>query len=116
MRLADLNPRWFAEDGRQGQGITFDCPCGCKGTPRAARLGVAFFPALDGGAPIDVNKFEPLMKAMTDPDGRPPYDTAPPAVLWGRVGDTFETLTLIPSVDASASGHWHGHVRAGEVT
>ena len=30
-------------------------------------------------------------------------------------GETFETLTLTPSVDASAAGHWHGHVTDGEV-
>jgi hypothetical protein len=40
----------------------------------------------------------------------------PPGILWRREGDTFDTLTLSPSVDASPSGHWHGFVRNGEVT
>lgn len=40
---------------------------------------------------------------------------------WQRTGETFETLTLIPSLQRvkSASGHgcdWHGFVTNGEVT
>lgn len=34
---------------------------------------------------------------------------------WEREGDTFETLTLKPSVDASGWGHWHGWITNGEV-
>lgn len=40
----------------------------------------------------------------------------PPGFLWQREGETFETMTITPSVDASASGHWHGFVRNGETT
>lgn len=40
---------------------------------------------------------------------------------WKREGDTLETLTLSPSIDASSHDHrghkgWHGHVAAGEVS
>jgi hypothetical protein len=34
-------------------------------------------------------------------------------VLWQRTGETFETLTLTPSVDCSAWGHWHGFITNG---
>jgi hypothetical protein len=33
---------------------------------------------------------------------------------WRASGDTFEAMTLTPSVDASKEGHWHGHITNGE--
>lgn len=105
MRLVDLEPRWAIDadiviggvtrhyDNRHGMAISFWCPCGCRGTDRETRLGVWF------KNPID---------------GLPPTDDADK--LWGRVGDTFETLTLSPSIDASHLGHWHGFIAGGMVT
>lgn len=29
---------------------------------------------------------------------------------------SFETLTVIPSIDASKSGHWHGFITNGQVS
>lgn len=114
VKLTDLNPRWFAVEGRHGQGVTFDCPH-CRGTPNAVRLAVAFQPPLDGGSPIDLKKFESLLKAICDPGEDWPHNKVPPGIVWGRSGDTFEALTLHPSIDASAAGHWHGFVSKGEV-
>lgn len=89
MRLEELAPAWLGTlDGRSGTGVSFDCPC-C----RARRLHVMFAEPLDGGAPVR---------------GHGP--------LWQRTGDTFETLTLTPSIDASSDGHWHGFITAGLVT
>jgi hypothetical protein len=34
---------------------------------------------------------------------------------WTLVGDSFESLTISPSVDASAAGHWHGFIQAGKI-
>ena len=52
-------------------------------------------------------------------DGGPP---APPDIMpkprWQRTGDTFETISLSPSIDASSAdcgGHWHGWITNGEV-
>lgn len=100
MQLTELNPRWCMDadiviggvnrhyEERHGMAITFDCPhC------RKERLGVWF------ANPID---------------GLPPTDDA--AHLWQRSGETFETLSLSPSVDASAHGHWHGFITNGVVT
>lgn len=37
--------------------------------------------------------------------------------IWDLLGqDDFETLTLTPSIDASASGHWHGFITNGEAS
>jgi hypothetical protein len=98
MRLAELNPRWGIDadiviggtsqrfDNRTGMAVTFDCPC-CRKT----RLAVWFANPVDGG---------------------PPTDDA--TNLWQRAGDTFDSLTLTPSVDASEHGHWHGFVTNGD--
>ena len=123
MRLLDLNPRWWARgDGRRGMGLTFDCPGACCAarlpttTPGAAeapkkiedhphrrRLGVAFANPIDGGA-------SDSLVPHHDGAGHVIYSSAPE---WTRTGDTFETLSLHPSVDASAAGHWHGFITDG---
>lgn len=73
---------------RRGVGLTFRCPH-CIG-----RLYVPFANPLDGG---------PAM-----PNSR--------GCSWQRTGDTFESLSLTPSVDASEGGCWHGFITNGEVT
>lgn len=88
MRLVDLNPRWLGTtDGVEGWGVELDCPCGCS-----SRLPVPFTPALDGTPG--------------------PYGHRG----WARLGDTFETLTLSPSIlrPAPQCG-WHGYIRNGEI-
>jgi len=91
MLLTELDPNWWTTiAGRTGMGLTFLCPH-CK----TQYLGVWFSNPLDGGA-------------QATPDLNP-------APRWLRTGDTFETLTLTPSIDASASGHWHGHIHNGEI-
>jgi len=104
MKLLDLNPRWGVDadivlggvivhdENRVGMGMTFQCPC-CVGTPRATRLGIFF------SNPID---------------GKPPSDDYDAHHLWFRTGTGFDHITLSPSVDASAHGHWHGFIKNGE--
>lgn len=114
MTLSELNPRWFAEEGRRGQGVTFECPC-CIGKPNGVRLAAAFVPPLDGGAPVSLKAstiYPLLWPTDGSSDGRV---TVPPGIHWLRTGDTFEALTLSPSIDASGAGHWHGWVQNGEI-
>lgn len=90
MRLVDLNPRFLGgAPDREGVGIEFDCPCGgiCGHS-----LFVPFENPLDGGA-------------QYGPTG------------WKRAGDTFETLTLTPSILRLAPSQcgWHGFVTNGEI-
>ena len=101
MKLIDLNPKWYGSGGkghtdkdgntlprREGLGITFNCPCGCSD-----QLAVSFTNPLDGQPPRDGHT-------------------------WQRTGDTFETLTLSPSLlrskDKGGCG-WHGWVRNGQI-
>jgi hypothetical protein len=99
MKLTDLNPHWTCDAiGRHGMGISFDCP-----VHREHRLAVAFANPVDGGAKMGGSNY-----------------------WWVRSGETFETLTLQPSVDASGCEQigngmiqtpcWHGHIVNGVVT
>jgi hypothetical protein len=111
MKLADLEPHWSLDadiviggvnehfEGRLGMGITFACPhC------------VALHPSeLNRGGPVQF-----LGVWFANPiDGKTPSDNA--KHLWQRTGDSFETLTLSPSIDVSADGHWHGFIQNGEI-
>jgi len=114
MRLIDLEPRWVVAhrwddaDGtmqfqwaeaplrRHGMGLSFLCP-----VHRDHRLAVMFANPLDG----------------QPPDAEAQY-------LWKRDGDTFESITLGPSVDASGNTSsngeiqtpcWHGFIRNGMI-
>jgi hypothetical protein len=87
MRLAELEPRWWADAGRHGQGMHFLCPV-CK----KERIAVAFANPIDGGA------IAPNCRAY-----------------WSRSGETFDAITLEPSVDASEAGHWHGFIKDGTI-
>ncbi len=115
MRLVELEPRWFAEPGREGQGVSFVCPhcAAASDRPDRVRVAVAFANPLDGGAPISLAS-PILWPTLWPPKSVPDVTTVPPGVHWQRTGETFETLTLAPSVDASPAGHWHGHVQEGE--
>jgi hypothetical protein len=100
MRLTDLDPRWGIDadiviggvlrhyENRHGMCVSFECPhC------RTIRLAVWFANPIDGLPPTDDAKH-----------------------LWQRTGETFENLTLSPSIDASKDGHWHGFLTNGEIT
>jgi hypothetical protein len=102
VKLTDLNPSFIGAGGpgistrtaagelepvpaRHGVGLSLDCPCGC-----GVGCYVPFANPLDGG---------------------PQYD----AQGWQRTGDTFETLTLSPSIQRLSGCKWHGFIRNGEI-
>jgi hypothetical protein len=98
VRLTELNPRWYVlPAGGPKIGLTFDCPhC------RTERLGVAFH--------------HTGREAMEDAELHTHGQNGP---IWLISGDSdgysFEHLSLSPSIDASAVGHWHGFITDGEV-
>ena len=99
MKLTDLNPRWISSRWEDAQpnvkfGITFECPhC------RKQRLAIFFKPEIG-----TINSLA-LWAVPTPSSGN----------YWTRSGETFETISLMPSVDASVMGHWHGFITNGEV-
>lgn len=100
VRLSSLDPSWVGTGGegisdkdgnpvphRSGIGISFECPCGAEDCPRAF---IPFENPLSGGPPS--------------------HEKA-----WTRTGDTFDTLTLMPSIQRVGGCGWHGWIRNGEV-
>lgn len=102
MKLTDLHPEWMNAGGegitradgspaplRQGVGVLFDCPCGSE---HCQQLYIPFANPLDGSVPKRG---------------------------WQRTGETFDTLTLTPSIlrlaTTSVCCGWHGYVTNGEI-
>lgn len=107
MKLLDLKPHWVAEAGMPDdakQGVSFLCPH-CQGI----RLAVFFDVPICGRAPVDIK-----MMHRAQSEGHL-EDHHIGRILWQRTGETFDTLTLTPSVDASHFGHWHGHITNGAI-
>ena len=100
MRLVELNPNWTSEgDGRSGQGVAFQCPVH-RGV---CYLAVPFQNPIDGGL-----RMREGMGKTRD-------------CYWQRTGETFDTLTLTPSIHVldgpkdQRTTHWHGHITEGDV-
>jgi len=100
MKLTDLNPRWvglhnWSSESVYRIGISFDSPT------TGRRIAALFAPAID-------------------PDGLAAKyqwgEFFPQSRKWARTGDSFETLTLTPSLDFSANGEWHGCITEGRIT
>lgn len=104
MKLSELNPEWMNAGGegvsladgtpaplRKGVGILLNCPCG--NTAESHQLYVPFANPLDGGPPTQTGANNG----------------------WKREGETFETLTLTPSIQRIGGCGWHGFITGGEI-
>lgn len=102
MKLTDLSPYFVGAGGenirnadgspaphREGVALGFDCPCGC-----GQRCFIPFENPLDGGPATPTSSEHPL---------------------WKRTGETFETLTLTPSIQRLDGCCWHGFITNGEI-
>jgi len=108
--LTALSPQWCEASyydshgarqqagGRHGMGLMFRCPLHYQSDCAFANLYVPFHNPVDGGP-----------KAW---EGQGSKRDA----YWTRTGETFETLTLSPSIKMPEEGpeHWHGHVINGQ--
>lgn len=103
MRLVELNPKWITLSGWASPslfavGLLFDCPhCGAR------RLGVNFDVPVDPDG-LRGRMFEFDAQRVAAAAGR---------LVWQRTGETFDTMTLNPSIDVE--GHWHGSIVSGEM-
>lgn len=93
-RLVDAEPAWVNEERGKPKrlvGVTFDCPIHPD-----CRIGVPFKNPVTGGPP--------------------PKWTGLNGTQWQRTGETFEALTLSPSIHIMGEPddcEWHGFIRAG---
>ena len=100
MKLTDLNPNWVFTGGegvtdmhgkpvprRENVALTFDCPCSVCGE----RPCLLIRNPADGLGPLEGSSWE----------------------LTG--GYSFETMTLVPSIQRVGECAWHGYITDGEV-
>lgn len=109
MRLTELDPRWLTADGAI-VGMTFLCPC-CK----KDRL-TCFTRATPFREQVKI--MHAALNSEPEDEDDWPIDWVPSnaQAKWELSNtDDFSTLTVHPSIDASASGNWHGFIRNGEV-
>jgi len=99
MKLIELEPRWIHPNV-----LAFKCPhcrkvvLTCKNAAMPFTEQYALFAKTFGED--NWNKF-----VVPCEDG----------FAWKFSGADFETLNVNPSIDASAAGHWHGHITKGEI-
>ena len=98
MLLADLDPHWLVlEEGGARVGLSFLCPH-CQTT----RLAVCFH--------------HTATAAFEDSYIIAHHGANDSQHIWTLDStDDFSSMTLHPSINASASGHWHGFITAGEI-
>lgn len=109
-RLADLEPRWLEWEGRK-VGMMLRCPH-CRTTWLSCffEAGIPTFGGAERRMPNQFGLFETVIGDAADE--AIPCDKA---AAWKRNGDDFATMSVTPSLDASAAGHWHGSITNGEV-
>lgn len=110
LRLVDLDPKWVL-DGDKRVGFTFVSPldpkfrqsCFVESPP--TREQWRLFVLLHGAEDDDDDWPRDLIQGCT------------PGTKWSFAGGIenadFATLTVVPSIDGSAGGLWHGHIQNG---
>lgn len=98
MKLTDLDPRWLSPDvfmfrNPTGGSHWLTCKRVIMSTKDQMKLIWEDNPDLKG-VPI----------VMTNSE-----------MAWDFKGNDFSTLTVTPSINASASGNWHGFITNGEI-
>jgi len=99
MRLTDLSPRWLSKDV-----LMFRSPSGAGNWITCKRVTM---PSKD--------QYKLIYEDNPDLKGQTIVMTVPD-MAWTFNGDDLEIMTITPSIDASASGNWHGFVTNGEIT
>lgn len=111
MTLTELDPKWVgypSVPGRTGLALEFLCPvCATKDPAYRHTLTIPLANPIDGGPPLPPT---------------PGYQAR-----WTREGETFDTLTLKPSIHHQTGRwneaeqksvletHWHGFITNGEI-
>ena len=105
MKLIDLQPRWLTPDV-----FIFRNPTGGNDWLTCKRVIMSM-----------KDQHELIYGVHMDPRTKTEWVgkcviTTTPECAWAFAGSDFETLTVIPSIDASSSGNWHGFIMNGNIT
>lgn len=98
MRLTELEPRWIHTNM-----FLFKCPHCRKDLLSCKNIPMAFTEQHDLFEKTFGEDWPALIVGCKD------------EMAWTFSGTDFATLSVTPSLDASASGHWHGFITNGEV-
>ena len=107
MKLSELDPHWLVHENKR-VGLTFQCPH-CRETYLSC-----FSEKFPLFGPEDGMGQYRLIKAAIGEDKGKDAVGCNKNNAW-QIGGNFDNLTVTPSVDASASGHWHGFITNGEL-
>ena len=113
MRLADLRPRWLSVGSRR-TGLVFQCPH-CQNQWLTVFFEPTAWAKSDGEYYATETQVGQVRAALGNGVEGCDFVGVRDDIAWGHTGDTFETLTITPSIDASASGHWHGFISNGMI-
>lgn len=92
MKLTELDPLWVTEEGTEKAGLLCRCPCG-------------------GLEKNNCDEDRRLYLPFANPIGPGPVTARERG--WHREGESFETLTLTPSIRRLEGCQWHGLLTAG---
>lgn len=118
MRLSELDPRWLEADGKR-LGFVFLCPhckdeyLSCFAVPMPHIAGEDFHDcqyALFAKALPELATEHDLHRKVVPCKRDYAWQFTPPIEQ-----ASFDSLSVKPSLDASKSGHWHGHITGGEI-
>ena len=98
MRLTELEPRWIHPNL-----FVFLCPH-CKQWLLTCKNAVL----------SEHEQFDLFEKTLGD-DWNKLIVPANADCSWTITGNSFDDYSVSPSIDASAAGHWHGHITNGEI-
>ncbi len=98
-RIVDLNPKWIENGAGELYGISYDCPCGL---PEFDPLVTFELCCPIGGRQVVPTKTSFGGKTVCADS----IDRG-----WDLTGDSFENITLTPSIHQV--GHWHGFLTNG---
>lgn len=99
MKLVALEPRWIGPES-----FTFRCPH-CRAVWLTCTL-----------TKIRTREQHAMIHAAFGEDSsREVVIGCNPNQSWSSSSRDFESMTVTPSLDASAAGHWHGFITNGEI-
>ncbi len=114
MKLTELSPKWLKIKDRI-VGLVFLCPH-CQATWVSCFFEkLPLFKDSDGERFSENTQFGLFQRIVEEDFEKANVIPCNPAAIWTKSSDTFENLTIMPSLDFSASGHWHGFIKNGEI-
>jgi tricorn protease-like protein len=98
MKLVDLSPRWLSKDV-----LMFKSPSGAGNWLTCKRVPMSF-----------KDQCKLIYEDNPDLKGQVIVTTKDDQA-WAFSSDDLNTISITPSIDASASGNWHGFITNGQV-